>query len=104
MPESWRGVERVPADAGSGVAAGDPPFSRGQALPGYRPDFNGDEVIWGWAREEVTGNLCLGSRAKVQERVGSFLRRSGQPEGRSQTVLPDSPPVKGRRTPAKFPT
>ena len=42
-------------------------------LPGYSPDFNGDEVIWGWAREEATGNLCLGSRAKVQERVGSFL-------------------------------
>ena len=42
-------------------------------LPGYSPDFNGDEAIWGWAREEATGNLCLGSRAKVQERVGSFL-------------------------------
>ena len=40
---------------------------------GYSPDFNGDEAIWGWAREEATGNLCLGSKAKVQERVGSFL-------------------------------
>ena len=49
-------------------------------LPGYRPDFNApdfnaDEAIWGWAREEATGNLCLGSRAAVQERVGSFLAR-----------------------------
>ena len=42
-------------------------------LPGYSPDFNADEAVWGWAREEVTGNLCLGSRAAVQERVGKFL-------------------------------
>ena len=31
-------------------------------LPGYSPDFNADEAIWGWAREEATGNLCLGTR------------------------------------------
>ena len=31
-------------------------------LPGYSPDFNADEAIWGWAREQVTGNLCLGTR------------------------------------------
>ncbi len=42
-----------------------PPSTRGQALPGYSPDFNGDAAIWGWAREEATGNLCLGSKAKV---------------------------------------
>ena len=42
-------------------------------LPGYSPDFNADEAIWGWAREEVTGDLCLGSKAAVQQRVGSFL-------------------------------
>ena len=42
-------------------------------LPGYSPDFNADEAVWGWAREEATGNLCLGTRAAVQERVGSFL-------------------------------
>ena len=42
-------------------------------LPGYSPDFNADEAIWGWAREEATGNLCLGSREAVQERVGQFL-------------------------------
>ena len=34
-------------------------------LPGYSPDFNADEAIWGWAREEATGNLCLGSSAAV---------------------------------------
>ena len=42
-------------------------------LPGDSPDFNADEAIWGWAREEATGNLCLGTRAAVQERVGGFL-------------------------------
>ena len=42
-------------------------------LPGYSPDFNADEAIWGWAREEATGNLCLGSRAMVQERARKFL-------------------------------
>ena len=41
--------------------------------PRYSPDFNADEAIWGWTREEATRNLCLGNRAKVQERVGSFL-------------------------------
>ena len=77
-------------------------------LPGYSPDFNGDEAIWGWAREEATGNLCLGSRAKVQERVGSFLAglasRGNEVRRRCRTVLqsraeallpnsqPDSPP------------
>ena len=42
-------------------------------LPGYSPDFNADEAVWGWLRQEATGNLCLGSREAVQERVGKFL-------------------------------
>ena len=42
-------------------------------LPGYSPDFNADEAIWGWTREEATGNLCLGTREAVLERVSSFL-------------------------------
>ena len=41
-------------------------------LPGHSPDFNTDETIWGWAREEATGNLCLGTKKLVQERVGNF--------------------------------
>ena len=43
------------------------------SLPGYSPDFNADEAIWGWTREEATRNLCLGTKALVQERVGNFL-------------------------------
>ena len=46
-------------------------------LPGYSPDFNADEAIWGWAREEATCNLCLRTREAVQERVNSFLTGLG---------------------------
>ena len=60
-------------------------------LPGYSPDFNADEAIWGWAREEATGNLCLGTRAAVQERVGNFLAglasRRDEVRRRCRTVL-----------------
>ena len=60
-------------------------------LPGYSPDFNGDEGIWGWVREEATGNLCLGTRAAVQERVENFLRglssRREEVKRRCRTVL-----------------
>ena len=60
-------------------------------LPSYSPDFNGDEAIWGWAREEATGNLCLGTRAAVQERVNSFLAglndRKGEVKRRCRTIL-----------------
>ena len=60
-------------------------------LPGYSPDFNSDEAVWGWAREEATGNLCLGSRAAVQERVGNFLAglasRRDEVRRRCRTVL-----------------
>jgi transposase len=44
-------------------------------LPGYSPDFNPDEAIWDWAREEVTANLCLGTKAAVQEKLGNFFAR-----------------------------
>ena len=60
-------------------------------LPGYSPDFNADEAIWGWAREEATSNLCLGSRAAVQEKVGRFLAgltdRKEEVGRRRRTVL-----------------
>ncbi len=43
------------------------------SLPAYSPDFNGDEAIWHWAREEVTANTCLGTKAKVQQKLGEFF-------------------------------
>ena len=72
-------------------------------LPGYSPDFNADEAVWGWAREEATGNLCLGSRAAV----GKGRQLPGwtdQPERRGEVPLPNGTAVKGRSTPAEFPT
>ena len=60
-------------------------------LPGYSPDFNADEAVWGWAREEATGNLCLGSKAAVQDRVNHFLaglaKRKEEVRRRCRTVL-----------------
>ena len=72
-------------------------------LPGYSPDFNADEAIWGWAREEghwksVSGDQGLGA-AEGRQLPG----RTGQPERRGEAPLPDGPAVKGRSTPAKFP-
>ena len=76
-------------------------------LPGYSPDFNADEAVWGWAREEVTGNLCLGSRAAVQERVGKFLAglssRKDEVRRRCRTVL-QSRAKHSRETPAPIPS
>lgn len=43
------------------------------ALPGYSPDFNPDEAIWDWVREEVTANTCFGTTAKVREKVDAFF-------------------------------
>lgn len=60
-------------------------------LPAYSPDFNADEAIWDWAREEVTANSCLGTRVKVQEKLGTFFRglveRTGEVKHRCRTVL-----------------
>ena len=61
------------------------------SLPGYSPDFNADEAVWGWAREEATGNLCLGTKALVQDRVGNFLgglaSRREEVKRRCRTIL-----------------
>jgi len=42
-------------------------------LPAYRPDFNPDEALWAWAREEVTANTCLGTKAQVQVHLAKFF-------------------------------
>jgi transposase len=43
------------------------------ALPGYSPDFNPDEAIWDWIREDVTANTCFGKADKVREKVDAFF-------------------------------
>ena len=61
------------------------------SLPGYSPDFNAAEAIWDWARDEVTANLCLGTKAAVQEKLGLFFAqlayRTEEVSHRCQTAL-----------------
>jgi transposase len=60
-------------------------------LPAYSPDYNADEAIWDWAREEVTANTCLGTKAKVEEMLGLFFeglaRRADEVQRRCRTIL-----------------
>lgn len=61
------------------------------ALPGYSPDYNADEAIWEWIREDVTANTCLGTKAKVREKVGAFFQclseRTQETKQRCRTLL-----------------
>lgn len=60
-------------------------------LPAYSPDYNADEAIWDWARKEATANICLGTKAAVQERVDAFFaslqERSEEVKRRCRSVL-----------------
>lgn len=61
------------------------------ALPAYSPDYNADEAIWGWIREEVTRNTCFGTKAKVREKVEAFIAglrdRAEETRRRCRTAL-----------------
>jgi len=61
------------------------------ALPAYSPDFNADEAIWDWVREEVTANTCFGTAAKVRENIDAFLaglaHRTAEVKQRCRTIL-----------------
>jgi transposase len=61
------------------------------ALPAYSPDFNPDEAIWDWAREEVTANICFGTAAKVREKLAGFwaglAERAAEVQSRCRTAL-----------------
>jgi len=61
------------------------------ALPAYSPDFNADEAIWDWAREEVTANTCFGTAVKVREKLDPFLagltERTAEVQQRCRTTL-----------------
>jgi tryptophanyl-tRNA synthetase len=50
-----------------------------------------NEAIWDWVREEVTANTCLGTKAKVREKVSAFLQglsaRRDEVKQRCRTVL-----------------
>ena len=72
-------------------------------LPGYSPDFNADEAVWDWAREEATGNPVLGKRGGGTGAGRQIPGWAVQPERRGETPLPDGPAIKGRSTPARLP-
>ena len=61
------------------------------ALPGYSPDFNADEAIWDWVREEATVNTCFGTATKVRETVDAFfaklVERKAEVQQRCRTKL-----------------
>jgi transposase len=61
------------------------------ALPSYSPDFNADEMIWGWARKEVTANVCFGTAAKAREKLDPFFaglaERKAEVQQRCRTTL-----------------
>jgi transposase len=60
-------------------------------LPAYSPDFNADEHVWGWIREEVTANTCFGTAAQVRAHVDPFFAglaaRVDEVKQRCRTVL-----------------
>jgi transposase len=60
-------------------------------LPGYSPDYNADEAIWDWIREDITANTCLGTKAKVREKVKAFFQqlrgRTDETKQRCRTLL-----------------
>jgi len=64
---------------------------RAVRLPAYSPDFNPDEAIWAWAREEVTANTCLGTKAKVQAKMAQFFAglkdRAAEAQSRCRRTL-----------------
>jgi transposase len=61
------------------------------ALPPYSPDFNPDEAIWDWVREEVTANTCFGTKERVRATVDQFFaglhKRRAEAQRRCQTIL-----------------
>jgi transposase len=61
------------------------------ALPAYSPDFNADEAIWDWVREEGTANTCFGTAAKVRETLDAFFaglaERTAEVQRRCRTEL-----------------
>ena len=60
-------------------------------LPAYSPDFNADEAVWAWIRDDVTANACFGTAAKVREHVDAFFhglaQRAAEVKQRCRTVL-----------------
>lgn len=61
------------------------------ALPAYSPDFNADEAVWDWVREEATANTCFGTKDNVRQAVDHFFSglasRTDEAKRRCRTKL-----------------
>ena len=57
-------------------------------MPGYSPDFNADEAIWGWATPVA---ICYSGEQGGGAR--QIPGRAVQPERRGETALPDGDPA-----------
>ena len=72
-------------------------------LPGYSPDFNADEAIWGWVREGGSDREpVLGNQGPGTGEGRQLPPRAVPPERRSQASLPHHPAIKGRRVSARI--
>ena len=60
-------------------------------LPPYSPDYNADEPIWKWVRQEVTANTCFGTKTAVRQHVDAFFAgladRVAEVQSRCRTAL-----------------
>ena len=69
--------------------------------------FTAAEAVSGWAREEATGNLCLGAKALVRDRVNNFLgdlaSRRDEVKRRCRTILQSRAERHPAKPPAQFP-
>ena len=72
-------------------------------LPGYSPDFNADEAVWGWGERGGDGQSLPGQQGGSAGKGRQLPGRTEQPERRGEAPLPNGPAVKGRSTPAEFP-
>ena len=72
-------------------------------LPGYSPDFNADEAVWGWAREGGDREPVLGNQGPGTGEGWEFPRRAVHPERRGQAPLPNRPAIKSRNSQARHP-
>ena len=75
----------------------------GLNLPGYSPDFNADEAVWGWGERGSHWEFLLGNQGGGAREGQQLPHWIGQQQGRGEEPLPDYPAVKGREHSAKLP-
>ena len=71
-------------------------------LPGYSPDFNADEAIWGWAREGGHRERMLRDQGPGAGEGERLSRRAVWQKRGSYAALPDGAAIKGRGASARL--